>query len=613
MFSQRFVCLALIFASLFTFSTAQTSPTESNTEKEKARKELEKRVFEMLDEAVSDAATLKLAQNRATVYAIAGDLYWKIDEKRARQLFRDAANDIIVDIAEAEKERQADENSDGDSYSSSGTRYAILPLVAKHNGDLALELLVLTRPAKLAAELAKALLPNAKKDGGYMNYDPAQNRVREEIALEQKLAIFAAEQNPDKAIKIIKDGLSKGLSWNVLPFLQKLNKKDPKKAGSLADDVVRKIVDTDLAKSREEFGAATQILQYATNPNTSKTKKEKQFKFTEAQLKDLASKIADTFLQSTNSLEMTTGMMQFVPILEKITPEKAVILKQKQVEAIRNLPVEYKDFERQAKLWNPNTTPEEIIAELPKLNENEKIGASSAIAQKINRIDDEVRARKLIEQIPDEKARARAKEEFESAKISRTAKEGKLDEAKKLIGNLGKKENQIQQLVSLAKDFHKKNTEKDLEVAANLMKDAKALTNEIPEDEDDLNNLMEVVKGYATVNPNEAFRLFDPIVDQINEIVQATAVLSKYNKQNENFKKGELIMQFNSNAWDSLLLYRYIEQIQLLGKADLNRMSSFSDKFTRNDTRTIVKLFVAQGFLQEEKKDEDKDDANDGF
>ncbi len=613
MFSQRFVCLALIFASLFTFSTAQTSPTESNTEKEKARKELEKRVFEMLDEAVSDAATLKLAQNRATVYAIAGDLYWKIDEKRARQLFRDAANDIIVDIAEAEKERQADENSDGDSYSSSGTRYAILPLVAKHNGDLALELLVLTRPAKLAAELAKALLPNAKKDGGYMNYDPAQNRVREEIALEQKLAIFAAEQNPDKAIKIIKDGLSKGLSWNVLPFLQKLNKKDPKKAGSLADDVVRKIVDTDLAKSREEFGAATQILQYATNPNTSKTKKEKQFKFTEAQLKDLASKIADTFLQSTNSLEMTTGMMQFVPILEKITPEKAVILKQKQVEAIRNLPVEYKDFERQAKLWNPNTTPEEIIAELPKLNENEKIGASSAIAQKINRIDDEVRARKLIEQIPDEKARARAKEEFESAKISRTAKEGKLDEAKKLIGNLGKKRNQIQQLVSLAKDFHKKNTEKDLEVAANLMKDAKALTNEIPEDEDDLNNLMEVVKGYATVNPNEAFRLFDPIVDQINEIVQATAVLSKYNKQNENFKKGELIMQFNSNAWDSLLLYRYIEQIQLLGKADLNRMSSFSDKFTRNDTRTIVKLFVAQGFLQEEKKDEDKDDANDGF
>jgi len=47
-----------------------------------------------------------------------------------------------------------------------------------------------------------------------------------------------------------------------------------------------------------------------------------------------------------------------------------------------------------------------------------------------------------------------------------------------------------------------------------------------------LNDLMEVVKGYAIINPNEAFRIFDPIVDQINEIVQATAVLSKYNKRN---------------------------------------------------------------------------------
>jgi len=72
-------------------------------------------------------------------------------------------------------------------------------------------------------------------------------------------------------------------------------------------------------------------------------------------------------------------------------------------------------------------------------------------------------------------------------------------------------------------------------------------------------------------------------------------------------------MKVNGYAWEGLLLFRYIEQIQMLGKADLNRMSSFSDKFTRNDTRTIVKLFVAQGFLKEEKKDEDKDENSNYF
>jgi hypothetical protein len=134
------------------------------------------------------------------------------------------------------------------------------------------------------------------------------------------------------------------------------------------------------------------------------------------------------------------------------------------------------------------------------------------------------------------------------------------------------------------------------------MKDAKALANEYPEDEDELNDLMEIVRGYATINADEAFRLFDPIVDQINDFVQASAILSKYNKRNRTFKKGELLMRVNGYSWDGLLLFRYINQIQLLGKADLNRMSSLSNKFQRSDARTIVKLFVAQGFLAEEKK-----------
>lgn len=614
MFFQRLVCLLLITIVLFTSSLAQKSPTESNTEKEKAQKEMEKRVLEMLDQAVGDAATLKLARNRAIVYAIAGDLYWKFDEKRARELFRDSGNDIIVANTEFEKERKADDDPYADNYWSGGVRDEVLPLIAKHDGDLALELLVLTRPAKLAAELTKALQPNAKKDSGsFMNYDPSRWRVRQEIALEQQFAVLAAEQNPDKAIKLIKESLSKGITWNVLLLLQKLHKKDAKKASSLVDDVVRQIVDTDLTKRMEDLGAIGRFLQYATNPNTSKNTKEKQFKFTEAQLRDLASKITDTFLQPSKSLEMTMGMMQVIPSLEKIAPEKAALLQQKQAEAMKTLPPEFKQMQQQQKLWNPNSTPEEILADLSKFNEYEKTQAYESLTQKIAQIDDEARAKKLIEQIPDEKARERAAEGFESAKISRTAKDGKLDEAKKLIGNLSKKKTQIQKLVALAKDFHKKNTEKDLEAAANLMKDAKALTNEFPEDEDELNDLMEVVKGYATVNPNEAFRIFEPIVDQINEIVQATAVLSKYNKRNQNFKKGELIMQVNSYAWEGLLLFRYIDQIQMLGKADLNRMSSFSDKFTRNDTRTIVKLFVAQGFLKEEKKDESEENNPYGF
>ncbi len=63
-------------------------------------------------------------------------------------------------------------------------------------------------------------------------------------------------------------------------------------------------------------------------------------------------------------------------------------------------------------------------------------------------------------------------------------------------------------------------------------------------------------------------------------------------------------MKVNGYSFDGLMLFRYINQIQMLGKADLNRMSLFANKFARNDARTIVKLFVAQGYLKEEKKSE---------
>ncbi len=566
----------------------------------------------MLDQAVSDAASLKLPRNRAIVYAIAGDLYWKFDEKRARELFRNSGNEILVANLETERDKKSDDDPFSGVFEFDDVRREILPLIGKHDADLALELLVQTRSAKLIEALANAAKPNAKQDGGFYNFNPEQSRVRQEIALEQRFALLAAEQNPDKAIKLLKDSLAKGVSGNVLPLLQKINQKDATKATALADEVIKKLADTDLTKKSEDLGAAIRFLQYAANLSTAKNVKGKQFKFTDTQLKDLANKLVNTFLQPTNSLEMTIGIGRVLPSLEKIVPEKVSLLKQKQTEAFKNLPPELKRFQQREKLWSPNTTPEDILADLPKLNEYEKASAYQTLTSKIAQIEDEARAKKLIEQIPDEKARERTNEQYESAKISRTAESGKLDEAKKLIGNLSKKKTQINKLVGLAMEFHKKGTEKDRETAAALMKDAKSLANEYPEDEDELNDLMEIVKGYAVVNPNEAFRIFDPIVDQINDFVQASAILSKYNKRNRAFKKGELLMKVNGYSWDGLLLFRYINQIQLLGKADLNRMSLFSDKFTRNDARTIVKLFVAQGFLKEEKKGVNNDGSGEG-
>ncbi len=67
-------------------------------------------------------------------------------------------------------------------------------------------------------------------------------------------------------------------------------------------------------------------------------------------------------------------------------------------------------------------------------------------------------------------------------------------------------------------------------------------------------------------------------------------------------------MKVNGNTYDGLLLFKYITQMQLLGRADLERMSLFSDRFQRGDSRTLVKLFVVQGYMKD-----DKNPDNSGF
>ena len=104
-----FILFCSIAFAQATSTTLQPSDTSSETDAAKKKKELDEGIMQMLDRAVADGNALRLSQNKALIYAIAGDLYWKFDEKRARELFRSAASEIITYNTETEKE-QAQQN-----------------------------------------------------------------------------------------------------------------------------------------------------------------------------------------------------------------------------------------------------------------------------------------------------------------------------------------------------------------------------------------------------------------------------------------------------------------------------------------------------------------------
>ncbi len=143
--------LFCIFLLIFAFTNsifAQSSPTESKEEKDKAQKESEKKAVALLEQVVGETGLLKFPDNRALILASAADLLWQRDEKRARQLFRQAANEIV----------QANNMPKDDSmpgfigiFQNSSPRKQILTTIAKYDADLALELLYATRESPLTS------------------------------------------------------------------------------------------------------------------------------------------------------------------------------------------------------------------------------------------------------------------------------------------------------------------------------------------------------------------------------------------------------------------------------------------------------------------------------
>ena len=134
------------------------------------------------------------------------------------------------------------------------------------------------------------------------------------------------------------------------------------------------------------------------------------------------------------------------------------------------------------------------------------------------------------------------------------------------------------------------------------MNQARSLVSTQPANEEDLGNLMEVIRGYAVVEPEAAFRLAEPLMDEFSQVIQASAVLSKYERRGRAFKDGELLLSVTGALPPSLLLFRYLPQISILAAADLESTGRLVDRLQRNDARSLVRLLAVQAAVDPAKK-----------
>jgi hypothetical protein len=609
MLISRFISLLVVFSIVYGSVSAQFPLKKPDAEKEKPASELEKNAIELLEQVIGETAALKLPENRALIYAMTGDALWARDEKRARGLFRAAGGEIfqVVNTKPEKPDSRSSEIDRPDVFNRRpaeilNLRQMVLRSLAERDAEMALEILQSTRAPEVAAEMQAYVAPVAAANSIQKQESPPgaprNFRVEQEIRLEQALIAKAAEQDPAKAAQKIRANLEKGFSMEIIRALQRIYKKDAELASKLFDETIQKLLAADLSKSQANMNFAVSLLILNAfppkeNPNV---KSQSSLTMDEKSARDVANKIADTFMKAAN-LSQLAALNNALPVLQKLVPERAAQLKQKQAALKKQAPPNTRAFEPPASLNDPNAAPEKIIADATKAQPQMRgLLYRQAVTRGIS--GDAEKIRSLLQSQPESRERDDAIAALDSTLAMRQLHAGKADEARKIIDRMPFGAAKAEQLVQLAVASYRLNTKESRENALRLMGEAREMVKDFPEDKDETDGLLKVIAGFAVIEPERAFTMLAPVIEQANEVVNAQAVLARYNRQTQDFRDGEMVMSNNFGSLNAKV-FRYGKELKLLAQNDFTRTRGLIDQFRRDDVRLFVRLFVAQSMLKD--------------
>ena len=551
--------LFLLLLSLNAFA----QKTDEAVAKEKLQKETK-----LLEQILADAKNLRLPENRAFIFARVGSAYWKIDEKLARKLFQDAIGDLENAQNEAANEKTGKQYFQSLIYGQS-PRIDIINLVAARDAELALEYLAKTRPPQIAQALT-----NLTED----NNSPIQQFARNEMTTEQNLIGLAAEQNPQLAIKRIRDSLKKSVTYETLNLLKKIYDKNPETADNLAEEVVQNFLNADFSKNYQTL----EIIGYFVSDfGRQREPDEKSLKISDGLLRNLVAKMTDYWLGQKNN--QFYGYGNSTAVIERLFPDRAAKLK-KRLEQFNS---QNQDTEGQeySKLVSGNTSPEELVAQAEKFQNSYKNEIYRLAASKFAQNGNIAEAEKIIQTNFSEEQAEAYQSQFYANLSYQMAGQGKFEEANGYINQIPDENQRLNALIYLAALILQKNPKENKNQAERVLNQANFLIPSPPENQIEVNSALTLASAYTQINENESFRLIESLLPTLNEFAQANFVLMKFRSYG-GFRQGEIELTAVNNSG----IYNLENVLRALKEKDFDRVIQITNSFTRPEMRLIYQL-----------------------
>jgi hypothetical protein len=566
--------LALTVAAATVFSQQQDTDAVKLKEQRKAA---------LVARIVTDAEQLKLADNRAILNARLGVLAWKNDPEQAKKLLQSAVSELNAAQQEAESAK-GKANLYQDLLNSQNIRPQILNTIASVDPEYALESLYRTRPAAVARAMAGET--SEKLNDQYSN---RSYLAQAEINLEQRLLRMVADKNPEKAAAILKDSIRKRLSNETYESLKKLYLLDANVGTELADDVLGRLNSAAFIANNQPV---YDLIQLSTSIISDHIREhqpnEKYLAFNDSGVRTLSIKLINTYVSETARIGYVP-FEQLEPFAKRYAPNQVERLR-KAAESGRSgwgghrgisTNPEYNEFIK------TNPTADQLVQNAGKFSPDLQRQMYQSAANKFSESGQYQNAVALLNDRFEGDALENAVGSLNWYYAHYLMQKGDYDAAETMMLEFGES-NRISGLTSLAQNFFNKNPAENKDRAAGILRRVRSLLPERPENYNETQQLFSLITAMTAIEPADAFANLEPLVDEINPLIQAFAVVQGF--QGGQLRQGEYPISNGINFGINVdpTMFRNLALI------DFDRTNAIIDSFARTELRISLRMYLAE-------------------
>ena len=550
MTNRQLTISSVIIAVVFCFGNAPAQQNNTTAESAQTTDDVRRaKAFDLLESLAGQVNMLQSAENRARLGSNLAELLWNRDEKRARTLLVSVEDDIKAGL----QNPQDAEPTDGK------TRAVFLQLrldtvrrMAKHDPDLALAFLNATE-----------LPPDVPRP-----YEVAAI----ERTLELQLAKEIAADNPEIALKIGRQSLARGFSYDLLALLSKLRRKHREQGLVLYKEIVLKLRDSDLARDSNAFYFAQNLARSVTPPAVDEmTFRELVNLFNASALANGCGKKVD---EENEKAWFCNQIGSLVLQMEKIDSARAA------------RPSEADDELRD--LYESGTV-DEILALLPKYpqRESEIYWRAWIKAQATGDVE---RAGKIATDFRgDTNMRRVMLAQVERDQRWASMNDEKLEEVQRVLSTIPRIQDQLALLLNVANQIGANDQKKALK----LLNQASGMVDTMKPGREQTQVQMALAAMYCSVKSDRGLAIMESLLPRINELVVAAVKLDGYDHRY--LRDGEWNMSGEGGVGD--LLTGLSQSAGYFAWCDFDRAVSIAAQFERPELRLMAQLKLAQGIL----------------